>query len=100
MTLRTVPQLIQATDEARWFTTGRARAVARSRAPRTLTLDHGFRAVFKPSLSGGWVVSLPTLPHLFAQGRTLAGARAHAQALIHAHLSSLGRLGHSLRRAA
>jgi predicted RNase H-like HicB family nuclease len=78
--------------EPRWFGHGRhARAAARK---ETVVADgRRFQAVFRPSADGGFVVSLPAVPHLMTRGATYEHARVKAIALAHGYLHELRATG-------
>jgi predicted RNase H-like HicB family nuclease len=78
--------------EPRWFSHGRhARAVARK---ETVVADgRSFQAVFRRSADGGFVVSLPAVPHLMSRGATYEHARVKAVALAHGYLYELRATG-------
>jgi predicted RNase H-like HicB family nuclease len=85
--------------EPRWFGHGReARAMARK---ETVVADgRTFQAVFRRCAGGGFVVSLPAVPHLMTHAATNQHARVKAIALAHGYLHeprATGRLAPPLR---
>jgi predicted RNase H-like HicB family nuclease len=81
------------TDSAeRWFG-DRRQAPARSRKQTVVADGRSFQAVFRRCAAGGFVVSLPAVPHLMTRGANYQHARAKAIALAYGYLHELRATG-------
>jgi len=57
---------------------------------------HQFTVLFEPAEEGGYTVTVPALPELVTEGRTLDEARAMASEAIQCHIESLLKDGESI----
>jgi len=51
--------------------------------------EHVFTVLFEPNELGGWTVTVPALPGVVTEGRTLEEARRMAEEAIQLHLEGL-----------
>ena len=94
----TSPNRSSGAERSRWF--GRRAAGGVIARKETVTVaGSSFQAVFQRSDDGGYVVSLPAIPHLMTRGATYEHARIKAVALVHGYLRELRAQGrHASRR--
>lgn len=86
--MSTCPDRPTGAEQARWF--GRRGPLGARARKETVTAAGGsFQAVFQRSTDGGYVVSLPALPHLMTRGASYQHARIKALALVHSYLREL-----------
>lgn len=84
-------------EPSRWF--GRRAPVgALARKETVIAAGGSFQAVFQRSKDGGYVVSLPAIPHLMTRSATYEHARIKAVALVHGYLRGLRAQGRPERR--
>jgi predicted RNase H-like HicB family nuclease len=86
--MSTPPHRPTGAEQARWFGR-RAPAGAAAHKEMVTAGDASFQAVFRRSQDGGYVVSLPALPHLMTRGATYQHARIKAVALVHGYMREL-----------
>ena len=79
----------QRAEQRRWL--ARWRGPAQRVASRESVVAEGrsFQVILRPSRDGGYVVSLPAIPHLMAHGATRQHARIKALALVQGYLHEL-----------
>ena len=86
--MSTSPYRPTGAEQPRWFGR-RAPAGATARKEMVTAGGASFQAVFQRSKDGGYVVSLPALPHLMTRGATYQHARIKAVALIDGYVHEL-----------